>query len=189
MRMGMRGAQGAPAAQELEYLISGKRARMNMAGPMGGMSLLVLPADKKIYMLVPAQNTYMEMPMGDVANTAAGSAPAGVQMIKTGRMETVAGYRCEHVELVQMGPDGAPQKTDACLSKELGGFANPMSGMGTGKEPAWQKALQAQGFPLKVTTPDGAVALEVVKIEKKRLANDLFSVPLTYTKMARPQRL
>ena len=41
------------------------------------------------------------------------------------------------------------------------------------------------GFSLKVTMPDGSVPLEVVKIEKKKLASDLFSVPLTYMKMGR----
>ena len=44
------------------------------------------------------------------------------------------------------------------------------------------------GFPLKVTMQDGTIPIEVVKIEKKKLASDLFSVPLTYTKMAMPGR-
>jgi hypothetical protein len=61
--------------------------------------------------------------------------------------------------------------------------------MQRGSEPAWQRMLTVDGgFPLKVTMPDGSIPLEVVKIEKKRLANDLFSVPLDYTKMEMPRR-
>ena len=41
------------------------------------------------------------------------------------------------------------------------------------------------GFSLKVTMPDGRVPLEVVKIEKKKQASDLFSVPPAYMKMGR----
>ena len=61
--------------------------------------------------------------------------------------------------------------------------------MQRGSEPAWQRMLTADGgFPLKVTMQDGTIPIEVVKIEKKKLASDLFSVPLTYTKMAMPGR-
>jgi hypothetical protein len=60
-----------------------------------------------------------------------------------------------------------------------------MQGMRRGPAPAWQKQI-ADGFPLKVSSPDGTVALEVIKVEKKRLANDLFSVPANFTKMAMP---
>jgi hypothetical protein len=187
MRIGGGAAAGAPnMPQEMEYLISGKRVRVNMGGPTGAMSLLMMPSEKKLYMLLSAQKSYMEMPMGDeLSNTAV---PAGVSMVKTGRTETIAGYRCEHIELTGPGPSGTPQKTDACLSKELGGYANPMAGMGGGREAPWQKAIQAEGFPLKVTSADGSVALEVTKVEKKRLGNDLFTVPLSYSKVAMPQR-
>jgi hypothetical protein len=55
------------------------------------------------------------------------------------------------------------------------------------QQPAWQRSLANAGFPLRVTVPGGTVALEVTKIEKKRLSNDLFTVPPSYTKMATPQ--
>lgn len=54
------------------------------------------------------------------------------------------------------------------------------------REPAWQRMLTADGgFPRKVAMPDGSVLLEVVKIEKQKLASALFSVPLTSMKMGR----
>jgi hypothetical protein len=193
MRMSGRGGPGAPpggaSAQEIEYSISGRRMRMSIAGPAGGMTMLMLPADKKIYMLMAAQNAYVEMPMADVAATAEraqATSPTDVKVVRTGKVETVAGYRCEHLALTATTPAG-PQTTDACVSKELGAFTNPMSGLGA-KSPSWQTSLEQQGFPLKVTTPDGVVALEVTKIEKKRLPNTLFTIPESYTRMQAPDR-
>ncbi|MBY0488343.1 MAG: DUF4412 domain-containing protein [Gemmatimonadaceae bacterium] len=191
MRMGGRAAAGAPAgavtSQEIEYSISGRRMRMTMGGPAGGMTMLMMPADKKIYVLMAAQNAYMEMPMADVAATAQraqSATPSDVKVVHTGKFDVVAGYKCEHLTLTATTPSG-PQSTDACVSKELGAFTNPMSGMGA-KSPSWQTSVEAQGFPLKVTTPDGTVALEVTKIEKKRLPNTLFTIPESYTRMQAP---
>lgn len=196
MRMnGGRGAPGAPAGaastQDIEYSISGRRVRMSMGGPMGGMTMLMMPAEKKIYVLMAAQNAYMEMPMADVAAQAnraqaQANAPTDVKVTHTGKFETIAGYKCEHITMSATTPGGV-QSTDACVSKELGAFTNPLSGMGGGA-PAWQKTVEAQGFPLKVTSPEGSVMLEVTRIEKKRLANTLFSIPENYTKMQAPAR-
>lgn len=177
-----------PMVQELEYAISGRRVRMQLGA--AGMTMLMLPADKKVYMLMPAQNAYTEMPMSDAmaaADQAAATAPPpNVKTSRTGKFETIAGYKCEHVIITSTTPAG-PSTTDACISKELGSFSNPMSGMGA-KAPAWQKSIELEGFPLKVNTADGGTALEVTKIEKKRLANSLFTIPENYTKMQIPTR-
>ena len=99
-------------------------------------------------------------------------------------METVAGYACEHVTVASAG-----QTVDICMAKGLGGYVNPLASMQRSSEPAWQRMLTADGgFPLKVTMQDGSIPIEVVKVEKKKLASDLFSVPLTYMKMELPRR-
>jgi hypothetical protein len=51
----------------------------------------------------------------------------------------------------------------------------------------WQRQLGAE-FPLKVTMADGSVPLEVTTVERKRLSNDLFAVPGSYTKVTMPPR-
>ncbi len=183
------GAPERPAmTQELEYAISGKRVRVQLGA--AGMTMLMLPADKKVYMLMPAQNAYSEMPMSDAMaaadQAAANAPPPNVKTSRTGKFETIAGYKCEHVLITSTTPTG-PSTTDACISKELGRFNNPMSGMGA-KAPAWQKSIELEGFPLKVNTAEGGTALEVIKIEKKRLANSLFTIPENYTKMQVPTR-
>ena len=183
MRMSAKGANG-PQSQEMEYLVRGGKVRVSMGGPAGAMSLLSVPQEQKVYVLMAAQNAYMEMPISEASSSVAAKTPADAKITRTGRMETVAGYACEHVTVAS-----AAQTVDICLAKGLGGYVNPLASMQRGSEPAWQRLLTADGgFPLKVTMQDGSIPIEVVKIEKKRLAADLFSVPLSYTKMAMPPR-
>ncbi len=183
MRMSAPSANG-PQRQEIEYLVRNGKVRVSMGGPGGAMSMLSVPQEQKVYVLIAAQNAYMEMPIAEAVSSVAGKTPADAKITRTGRMETVAGYSCEHVTVAS-----AAQTVDICLAKGLGGYVNPLASMQRGNEPAWQRALAADGgFPLKVTMPDGSIPIEVVKIEKKRLANDLFSVPLNYTKMEMPRR-
>ena len=183
MRLSAKGANG-PQLQEMEYLVRAGKVRVSMGGPAGAMSLLSVPQEQKVYVLMAAQNAYMEMPMADAASSVAAKTPADAQITRTGRMETVAGYACEHVTVAS-----AALTVDVCMAKGLGGYVNPLASMQRNSEPAWQRMLTADGgFPLKVTMQDGSIPIEVVKIEKKKLASDLFSVPLTYTKMEMPRR-
>lgn len=180
MRLSAKGANGLPLP-EMEYLVRNGKVRVSMGGPAGAMSLLSVPQEQKVYVLIAAQHAYMEMPIADAASSVAAKTAADAKIAHTGRMETVAGYTCEHVTVAS-----AAQTVDICMAKGLGGYVNPLASMQRSSEPAWQRMLTADGgFPLKVTMPDGSVPLEVVKIEKKKLASDLFSVPLTYMKMER----
>lgn len=183
MRMTAKGANG-PQQQDIEYLVRNGKVRVSMGGPGGAMALISAPQEQKVYVLMAAQNTYMEMPITEAAASVAAKTPTDAKITRTGRMETVAGYACEHVLVAS-----ASQTVDICLAKGLGGYVNPLASMQRSSEPAWQKMLTADGgFPLKVTMPDGSVPIEVVKVEKKKLAIDLFSVPLNYTKMEMPRR-
>lgn len=181
MRMSARTAQGV-MNQQMEYLVRSGKLRVNMAGPAGGMAMIAVPQERKMYMLVAAQNAYMEMALPDPATVAKGAnAPVDdVNVTRTGRMETVAGMTCEHVEVSSTA--GA---TDLCLTKALGRFVNPLDGLRQGAVAPWQRQIENE-FPLKVTMPDGSVPLEVTKVERKRLSNELFTVPGSYTKMAMP---
>lgn len=173
---------GGAQPQQMEYLVRNGKIRVNMSGAGAGMSVLTSPQEQKLFVLIPMQNAYMEMPMAEVTSRAPG-VPSDVKITRTGTMETVAGYACEHVTMVSVGSPAV----DVCLASGMGNFINPLTAMQRGVVPAWQRSLTADGgFPLKITMADGSVPVEVLKIEKKRLANDLFAVPLTYTKMPMP---
>jgi hypothetical protein len=182
LRLMARAPQGL-TMQPVEYLVRAGKVRVNIVGPMGGMAMLAVPREQKLYLLMAAQNAYSEIPITAAAGTAVTEASGDVKVVRTGRRETIAGYTCEHVQITS-----AAQTTDVCLSKDLGRYVNPLEAMQGNASPAWQRAVGTDGFPLKVTLPDGTVALEVTRIEPKRLANDLFSVPLSYTRMEMPRR-
>ncbi len=180
MRMGARGPQGA-MSQVVEYLVRGGKMRVTI----GGAAMIVSPTERKLYMLLAAQNSYMEMSLPDSAAERARTAAAGadsVTVTRTGRREQVAGLTCEHVLVSSRGA-----ATDLCLTRELGRFVNPMASLQGGALAPWQRQLGAE-FPLKVTMADGSVPLEVTKVERKRLSNDLFAVPTSYTKVTMPPR-
>ena len=186
IRMSQKTPQGV-MSQQVEYFMRAGKVRVNMAAPAGmpvaGPSLILSPVEKKMYMLMPAQSAYTELPMSDSLMTAAAQrAPGGAddaKIVRTGKRETVAGVSCEHVQV-----RSTSGTIDMCVSKELGRFVNPTDAMrqsGGG----WQRELGNE-FPLKVTMSDGSVPLEVVQVERKRLSNDLFTVPGTYNKITMP---
>jgi hypothetical protein len=185
LRMASRSPQGE-MNQTVEYLLRGGKMRVNMGGPMGGAAMIVSPSEKKLFMLLAAQNSYVEMSLPDsVADRARGAATTAADSVKvtrTGRREQVAGLSCEHVLVATR-----TTSTDLCLTRELGRFVNPLDAMRSGGLAPWQRQI-GEEFPLKVTMADGSVPLEVTKVERKRLANDLFTVPSSYTKVAMPMR-
>jgi hypothetical protein len=186
IRMAQKTPQGV-MSQQVEYLMRAGKVRVNMAPPPGmpvaGVSMILVPAEKKTYMLMPAQSAYMEVNMFDsLAAAAARRAPGAtgdVKVTRTGKTETVAGVSCEHVQVSSQAGT-----VDMCVSRELGRFVNPTDAIRQSGG-AWQREL-GNDFPLKVIMPDGSVPLEVVKVERKRLSNELFTVPGTYNKMAMP---
>jgi hypothetical protein len=53
----------------------------------------------------------------------------------------------------------------------------------------WQRVLSsAEGFPLKVTLDDGTVAMEVLRIERRRVSDTQFSVPADYVLLQPPKK-
>lgn len=186
IRMSQKTPQGV-LSQQVEYFMRAGKVRVNMAAPAGmpvaGPSLILSPVEKKMYMLMPAQSAYTELPMSDSLLTAAAQRAPGVaddaKIVRTGKRETVAGVSCEHVQVIAKAGTA-----DMCVSRELGRFVNPTDVMRQSGG-SWQRELGNE-FPLKVTMSDGSVPLEVVKVERKRLSNDLFTVPGTYSKMIMP---
>jgi len=193
---------GDPAGQEIEYLLRGGKARINLNARGRNVSMIAVPADKKMYMLMDAQNMYIEMstdptedPRLQVATDAAAKkmgTAAAPKITRTGKKETIAGYECEHVLI-----ETDTESVDACNTKALGSFVNAMSaigGMGRGGRggaapPAWQKSLAEIGaFPLRITRKDGSFALEVTKVEKRAIAEAQFVIPSNYSKMNMPAR-
>ena len=190
LRLTTRGRGGA-TSQEVTYLTRAGNVRADLVSPVGPVTFLSLATEGKAYLLMASQKSYMELPANGVSDdrSAAGMASRGeVTVRKTGRMETVAGYPCEHVLVVRgpaSGGNAPADSTDVCFTRALGTYVDPMaSAVGRTNIPAWQQALLRDGgFPLKVTLADGTVALEATRVEKKRVSPAVFGIPSDYGKV------
>lgn len=175
--MNMAGDGGKP--REVSYFVKGGKIRMEMAGARGEqMTMIMNPAAKEMLILMPAQKMYMVQAMGAAADAAEKSKPPTIA--RTGKTETIAGYKCEYVTVT--AEDGI--SSDVCVAKGIGAFRMPSSGGrgGPPKAEPWQGALGDGGFPLKVVK-GGKVMLEVTNLEKKTLDAAQFEPPEGYRKM------
>jgi hypothetical protein len=97
-----------------------------------------------------------------------------------GTSETIAGYKCEDFAVTQ-----GSNTTNLCLTHDLGTFTFPASATGgRSGAPSWSRAFAGKpGFPLKVWTPDGKIALLVTSVQKGNVPDDAFAIPDGYMDM------
>jgi hypothetical protein len=165
------------------FMLKGGRIRFE---PTPQISVIMDPVAQRLMLIMSAQRMYTDMDFaGTVANVqqqAVGKNPA---IVRTGKMETIAGYKCEHVTIT----DDDGQSVDACLTDALGGFrlptaSNPMSPQ---REAGWLTKIGATNFPLRVQK-GGKTIQEVTAIEKKQLDQGLFEVPDGFQSFQMPAR-
>src|ERR1043166_5869148 len=181
-------SQDRGSQNEMRYLIRKGLMRMEVDSPMGSVAMIMDPASGKTTMLIPERQMYMEI-SSDAGRIAEQVRQRGsnADMKATGKMETIAGFRCEHY----LGTADDGKQFDVCLAKGIGGFmmGTPMGrvrggggGGGDGMS-AWAKKLGTDLFPLRVQQVGGGVVMEVTSIEKKSLDDSLFKVPDGYVNM------
>jgi hypothetical protein len=168
------------------------------AGPMGGMEMRMVydPKTMTATSLIPLPPQLAQSPMFanakglktvvDLAKAAANPNTAGesVDIKKLGTTEKIAGYECDDYEITSS--KGDPMR--ACIAQSLGHFLFPSMGGGMGRaaaqSPAWTKAFGTKpGFPLKVWSPTGGVAMEVTSVERGTVPAEMFEIPEGYMDM------
>ena len=174
---------GPDGQQTMQYSVKGDKVRMDISARGMQMFALFDGATKMMDMVIPMRQMYMERSTED-AQAMTDSAVAASKIDWTGRKETIAGYECEHATFT----DDKGQSTDVCLAKGLGTFV-PISGGPGGRgrgamSSGWEGRI-GQQFPLKVMQ-GGEVEMLVTNIEKKSLADSLFTIPNGYQKMEMP---
>jgi hypothetical protein len=174
---------GDNGSRATTFLLKGGRIRFE---PTPQISVVMDPVAQRLMLIMNAQRMYTEMDFaGTIANVqqqAVGKNPA---VVRTGKMETIAGYKCEHVTI----SDDDGQSVDACLTEALGGFrmpaaSNPMSPQ---REAGWLTKIGATNFPLRVQK-NGKTIEEVTAIEKKPLDQSLFEAPEGFQSFSMPAR-
>jgi hypothetical protein len=164
---------------------------------IGPAYALVLPTDKKLYFVMDAKKQAVLVDFDKFANQAkllsqaharpdgAATTPASVQ--KTGKVDTVAGYKCEIWHIVQAKTVG-----DLCIAEQgTSWFQIPLSGAPA--EFAWASEIaDGKHFPLRYVMSEGGVEvgrIEVTSIQKKPLPATAFELPAGYAVMDLQQML
>jgi hypothetical protein len=166
----------------ISYMIKGGKMRFEPGNAQ--VSVIIDPVANRMMMIMNAQRMYTEIDFAGAVvaaqQQAVGKNPA---VVRTGRMETVAGYKCEHVTVTD--DDGV--SVDSCVSSELGGFRMPAASnpMAPRKEAGWIAQLGSTSFPLKVQK-GGKTIMQVTAIEKKSLDAALFAAPDGYQSFQMP---
>ena len=180
--LNMTGEDGS--SRSISYMLKGGKMRFDAPG--GQMTAIIDPVAQRMMLIMNAQKMYMERDfagaMGTVQQQAGAKNPS---VVRTGKMETIAGYKCEHLTITD--DDGGT--VDACVSSELGGFRLPAASnpMAPQKEAGWMSQLGGTSFPLKVMKGTKTIMV-VSSIEKKALDPALFAPPEGYQSFAMPKR-
>lgn len=179
--MNVTGDNGKTAA--ITYMLKDGKMRFE---PPGGqqVSVIIDPATQRMTVIMNAQKMYMERDFSS-ATAAAQQQAAGKRpdIVRTGKFETVAGYKCEDITVT----DDDGKSVDTCISSELGGFRMPAASnpMAPQREAGWVGEIGSRSFPLKVAK-GGKTIMEVTSIEKKSLDAALFTAPPGFQSFAMP---
>lgn len=143
--------------------IKGDRARLESSTSLGPV-ISILRLDKKaMWMLMPGQKTYMEMPFDKEAYAKALNIPTLEASKKLPGTETINGYQTERYE-TSVKTDGQEMKSTMWVSKNL-------------------------GVPLKIETADKSFMQEYKDIKEGGVDDTLFELPAGYKKMTMPAGL
>ncbi len=193
------GDKGKP--MNMNYSMKGQKLRTDMDAKGSQISTIMDVAKQEMIMLMPEQNMYMVMPIKKqiekaVEQHGAGAATADVE--RTGKTETILGYKCDQI-IVTDKDKGTT--TELWVAPDLGVFmglggghgGSPFGGGGknAGASAKWEEALKGKGgFPLRVVSHDAkgkdTFKMEATKIEPGKLADSLFVPPPGYQKFSMP---
>ncbi len=175
-----------PPAQKMVLTISGDKLRLDS----GEVSSIIRRDTKKTISLVHAEHGYAVMPHLASAPRAASADEEPVNTIKTGKTDTINGFRCEefHVEQANGTKLDAWITNDAEALKAMetvkvwqtGEYADLLSGMGFKR----QGIGGAPGLPIRTTVLDSkglpTVTVEVKQVDNRPVKADIFEPPSDY---------
>ena len=180
---------GAGQQSVMTMWIKGTMARItNTATSTTPASTMIYRSDLRVIRMLNDDNkTYFEIPQGKTREDSPAEAVEHAAVKKTGKTKKILGYRCEQFLIGQ-----GEAETEIWGTRDLRGLsaslARALGEERTGQGTAWNDELTKLGiFPLLANTRlEGKIleSQEVVKIEKRPLAEDLFSLPAGYKRQS-----
>jgi hypothetical protein len=204
-----KGDKPGEAPMPLAVLVKSGKIRMDIpeqlarsgGGPMGANAKgygIFDSAAKKIYVVLDSSKQVIVVDLNKIGEEMKGFAPPGKgsapgssggpqgtppKVTKTGKYDTVAGYKCENWDVSSDHKEGT-----VCVAQEgFSWLSLPMAALnGVPTEHLWMaELLDGKHFPLRFvgygqdgTTEKGRV--EVTKVDKKPLPDASFAYPPTY---------
>ena len=163
-------------AKEMDFSIKGEKFRLDI--DQGGHKATVIMDSKakQAVTIVSERKAYMVMSLDRKGAATEEAKPAG-KLVKTGKTETIAGYKAEEWDF-----EGGEPKTSIWGTQELGGWSPVSDPRGRGPQLEIPAELKdGNFFPLRVVGEHGG--MEAVKVTKKSLPASLFEVPEGYEAM------
>jgi hypothetical protein len=184
---------------ESDWLIKGDHIRMERRAKSGvetsddRTSTIIFNADKKMmYVLMPERKMYVEHSSDDTfGKTAEHLKDLRYEIVRTGRTDTVAGYRCEIFQ--NRSKETGKIRGESCAVKGLAnmgafmGLNRSDAGRLSGDIPSELRQIVKEGYFLvrMVTMDDDGSAkmrMEATGVDRKRIDSSLFVPPVDYTK-------
>jgi len=173
---------------QMTIWVKGTMARIATSGtPSNPASAMIYRADLRVIWILNEENkSYFQVAMGKSQDEAAGNdEPAKVR--RTGKAKKILGYACEQYLIAQ-----GDMETEIWGTKDLrdlsSSLARALGEERAGQGEAWNDELTRLGvYPLVANSRIGGVvveAQEVVKIDRRALAGDLFTLPAGYKKQS-----
>ena len=161
-----------------QYLIKGKKTRINIETKAGKQSLLVDMQARQVTKLMPEKKSYLTMEVPDIKKT---DDEKGAALKKTGKTQLLLGKSCE--EWIYKS---SKQKVVIWAVPGLGEFMGMTNEIRQAE--AWMGMVKEKNlFPVKVTSQDGTgktvFSMEVTKMTEKAMPDDPFDIPKDYQKM------
>lgn len=175
-------------SHEMSYLVKNNKMRMEVNEAGHSAVILFDPVSKKMTMLMPQQNMYMEMPINKEIANEMNKDNEDVKFTKTGETRTINGYKCE--KWIYKSKD---EQGEAWMTKDLGKLKmfSGYSMQDKSNQPEWMKEIESEGaFPMLVNIKDNSGndqgKMEVTSVNKESLDASLFKVPAGYHKFEMP---
>jgi hypothetical protein len=193
------GAGEEARTSESDWFIKGDHIRMERSvksadhTDTGRMGAMIFNADKKMsYVLMPERKMYIEHSSEDtLEKTAEHLKELKYEIVRTGKTDTVAGYRCEIFQ--NRNKETGKIRGESCAVKGLANMGALMglnrsdAGKLSGDIPRELRQIIREGyFLVRMVTKDEdgseKMRMEATSVEKKRLDSSLFVPPADYTK-------
>jgi hypothetical protein len=181
--------EGRNREETLIYSTKDNRVRIEGAKSRMGGAMVLQPAEQRMLVMVDEQQAYMVLPFDQVPVSEEESS-TDIRIERTGRTETILGYLCEELRII----DGSTV-TEVWVTDKLGTFfsgsTSGMPGANRSQSRAWERAIAGREgfFPLRIISRSGereSFRMEARSVEPGRLADALFIPPPDYVEFQLP---